>query len=202
MSAVVTPPAYRLFIGGFAEFSALAYGASRKAGWYSHPNGTPKERNHGEMIALMHSELSEAWDGFQRDAQDDHLPNRRNVEVELADYLIRVGDFAGFVELGAGIDAAIYQLGMKSPLSGYALMSTQRVFNTLHKHTSDALEGVRKGTRTMTALAFANAIHLTKYLAPIVNAHDLPGAIEEKMAYNAVRADHKLEVRNAGGKQF
>jgi len=46
-------------------------------------------------IALCHSELSEALEGFRKDLMDDHLPHRKMAEVELADLLIRVFDLAG-----------------------------------------------------------------------------------------------------------
>lgn len=46
-------------------------------------------------IALIHSEVSEALEGYRSDKMDDKLPHRSMVEVELADVLIRVGDLAG-----------------------------------------------------------------------------------------------------------
>jgi len=43
----------------------------------------------------MHSELSEAMEGERKDLMDDKLPHRRMAEVELADTLIRIFDYAG-----------------------------------------------------------------------------------------------------------
>jgi NTP pyrophosphatase (non-canonical NTP hydrolase) len=54
----------------------------------------PKTRNVGEAIALMHSELSEALEGYRKDAMDEHLPQFKSLSVELADCLIRIFDFA------------------------------------------------------------------------------------------------------------
>lgn len=54
----------------------------------------PSTRNVGEAIALMHSELSEALEGYRKNAQDDHLPEFKSLSVELADCLIRIFDFA------------------------------------------------------------------------------------------------------------
>lgn len=65
------------------------------AGWYSDlETGQPIERNFGEVIALMHSELSEALEGWRKNLMDDHLPSRCMTEVELADTIIRILDTA------------------------------------------------------------------------------------------------------------
>lgn len=99
--------------------------------WTNLETGEPLDRNFGEMIALCHSELSEALEGHRKGLMDDKLPHRKMAEVELADCVIRILDIA------AG-------LGM-----------------------------------------------------------DLEGAYQEKMAYNAVRTDHKAENRlKPGGKKY
>jgi hypothetical protein len=56
-------------------------------GWYDKP------REDGTMIALMHSELSEALEGVRKNKQDDHLPMRKAEEVEFADAIIRILDW-------------------------------------------------------------------------------------------------------------
>lgn len=88
-------------------------------------------RNIGEMLCLVHSEVSEAMEGARKGLMDDKLPHRPMLEVELADAVIRIFDMAGGLSL------------------------------------------------------------------------DVAGAIAEKLAYNAQRADHKVEHRKAdGGKAF
>lgn len=56
-------------------------------------------------IALIHSEISEALEGYRVDAIDDKLPNRSAIEVELADAIIRIGDLVGV--LGLDLTGAI-----------------------------------------------------------------------------------------------
>jgi NTP pyrophosphatase (non-canonical NTP hydrolase) len=73
------------------------------AGWYNDPKtGKPIERNIGELLALVHSEISEALEGYRKKLMDDHLPHRRMVEVELADAVIRIADLAGYLDLDLG----------------------------------------------------------------------------------------------------
>lgn len=90
-----------------------------------------KNRNRGEMLMLMVTELAEALEGERKGLMDTHLPHRKMAEVELADCIIRLMDYAG----GFG--------------------------------------------------------------------YDIGGAVVEKLAYNAQRADHKRENRLApGGKKY
>lgn len=99
--------------------------------WVDLETGERLERNEAEMIALQHSELSEALEALRKDLMDDKLPHRKGIEVELADCIIRILDHSA----GMGYDVA--------------------------------------------------------------------GAITEKIKYNRVRADHKIENRKQeGGKKF
>lgn len=99
--------------------------------WVDINTGERLERNKGEQIALIHSELSEALEGVRKGLMDDKLPHRTMEEVEMADTVIRIFDYC----------------------AGHGL--------------------------------------------------DLDGAYQDKMAYNAVREDHKIENRLAdGGKKF
>ena len=112
------------------DYSATCHAANAKW-WQNIETGERINRNKGELLCLIHSEISEAMEGERKDLMDDKLPHRKMAEVELADALIRIFDYA------AGF--------------GY----------------------------------------------------DLQGAFDEKMAFNANRADHKHEARQAsGGKKW
>ncbi|MEE9481913.1 hypothetical protein [Methylobacterium ajmalii] len=79
----------------------------------------------------------------------------------------------------------------------------------VHSETSEAMEGARKGLmddklphRPMIEVEIADGIIRFFDLGGAM-ALDVPGAIAEKMAFNAVRPDHKPEARAAaGGKAF
>ena len=74
-----------------------------KAGWYHDPKtGALRDRNVGEMLMLIVSEISEAMDGHRKGLDDDKLTNRSMIEVELADAVIRICDLAGYLQLDLG----------------------------------------------------------------------------------------------------
>lgn len=53
-------------------------------------------------LCLIHSEVSEAMEGFRKGLADEKLPHRPAIEVELADTIIRIGDLAGRLGLDVG----------------------------------------------------------------------------------------------------
>jgi len=68
------------------------------------PDLVPYFKNYlyGTLIALCHSELSEALEGLRKNLMDTHLQNRKMVEVELADTFIRLCDMTGALNLDLG----------------------------------------------------------------------------------------------------
>ncbi|MEA1904335.1 MAG: hypothetical protein U9M97_00415 [Candidatus Hadarchaeota archaeon] len=65
------------------ELVREAHGIARQKGWWD------DERNDGELIALMHSELSEALEVLRKGEGKEKLAE------ELADCCIRIFDFCG-----------------------------------------------------------------------------------------------------------
>lgn len=62
--------------------------------WWRDPRTQePIQRNRGEMLMLIVSEIAEALEGERKNLMDDKLPNRRMPEVELADAVIRIMDY-------------------------------------------------------------------------------------------------------------
>jgi NTP pyrophosphatase (non-canonical NTP hydrolase) len=99
------------FIRNFKWMQEQVHTTAKAKGWHDSP------RTHGEFIALMHSELSEALEHARvnpQNSKDDKLPNRPGVEVELADCIIRIMDYAewhGFDVGGAIVAKADYNRG-------------------------------------------------------------------------------------------
>lgn len=80
---------------GLIAAQDLAHRTATTSGWYQDPvTGEPVQRNFGEVVALMHSELSEALEAHRKGLTDRHLPHRNGIEVEFADCIIRILDTA------------------------------------------------------------------------------------------------------------
>lgn len=75
---------------GVKHLVEQCHGVAASCGWWDN-----KDRNIGELLCLVHSEISEAMEGARKDLKDDHLPHHDMLTVELADAIIRIADMAG-----------------------------------------------------------------------------------------------------------
>ena len=98
----MTPPE-RIAYDGLRMAQRLAHDTATGAGWYKNPvTGEGVDRNFGEVVALMHSELSEALEADRKGLMDDKLPHRDGREVEFADCILRILDTSAAL----GLDVA------------------------------------------------------------------------------------------------
>jgi NTP pyrophosphatase (non-canonical NTP hydrolase) len=75
------------------DYARICHAANIKW-WQDMTTGAPLERNKGELLCLIHSEISEAMEGERKGLMDDKLPHRKMAEVELVDALIRIFDYS------------------------------------------------------------------------------------------------------------
>lgn len=174
---------------GLTDLAREIHQSNIDAGWWKVADGITQPRNIGELLCLVHSEISEADSG---DLMDDKLPHRKMFEVELGDASIRVLDILGYYS--TDVDAIRYAVAVPTTRDEAILL--------MHRTVSAAMEGFRKGNTERGTRELVKLLGVIHYTA-LREGCDLSGAIAEKRRFNAVRSDHKPENRAAaGGKRF
>lgn len=182
--------------------------ANIESGWW-HPLGDIErkpedklDRNPAELLALIHSEVSEAFEAWAADSFDDKLTHRSGEEVELADTIIRLLDMAA----GFGINF-VQTSNMSSMEEVWENMGDYdyynlAFYNSAHHQISQILEAFRKNKVQLYDVLFSNLLFLIDIYAER-QGFDIEDAIREKLEFNKNREDHKPENRaKAGGKKI
>lgn len=188
-----------VIIGMFPDLNDLAlYVHLINQKWWHDLDGVPLDRDVGEMLMLIVSEVAEAMEGRRKSLMDDKLPHRAMAEVELADTCIRILDTLGSKKFATdGFDVNAYVVLLRD---GHE-----------HHMRNEFMEGTDgKALLMLSRLivyawdTYSHGGSLGRPLARVLYAcellakrwhYDLYGSIDEKNAYNITRADHQLEAR-------
>ncbi len=99
----MTHPIEHRYIAPLNELARDIYQSNVDAGWWTDlETGGPKERNTGELLMLVVSEIAEAMEGHRKGLMDTHLPHWKMMDVELADVIIRIMDICGHYRIPIG----------------------------------------------------------------------------------------------------
>lgn len=165
-----------------AAFFSDVHERNVKAGWWTNiETGEPLKRSVGEMFMLMVTELWEAYEAYLGGDADDKLPQYPGLGVELGDLLIRAADFAGALAAGRIVGPGVTPVNN----AGAAMFHKVGVIAVQY-------ESIRKTPKAVGDPETGEAL-------PAVCVAEM---VDAKLAYNASRADHKIENRlKDGGKK-
>ena len=173
-----------------AELQKEAHAIAKEHGWWD------EERTFGDLIALVHSELSEALEAYREYGDvKQHLdyrwapyghPSLNGVAYELADVVIRVADMAEWYHWD--LDA----VSIPEP-EEWMEFSPAKSFGDwiglCHIHASDALvKAWMPPERFQTPSVSLNLVIRTVQRMAAHYGIDLDAAIEAKMEYNRTRS--------------
>lgn len=178
------------------DYAKKIYEQNKAVGWWDNPN-----RCIFQTLQLVSTEIAEATEGERKDLMDDHLPNRKMGEVELADTLIRLLDLAG--RYGWNYDPHVRAFDECLGNSDLSIAA---------KHFYLNVGLVRLGMNVMVDGKVSSDFTVNHHYSALVSSiiavcecqfYDLRRAVDDKLEYNKNRADHKRENRDKqGGKKF
>lgn len=200
-----------------------------KKWWQDINTGKPIERNRGELLMLMITEVAEAFTGYLHACMDDKLPERPMLEVELADTAIRIFDYAGgfglnlranpkrypfdldsikdLNDLGRKVtevdEKTIFHDGVRAGISASVMESVLPTIETrlllVQGQIASAMEAVRKKLGALESSHLAMAIYEISSFAAGDHEFDIEGALRDKLEFNSKRVDHTHEHRRGDG---
>jgi len=85
-----------LFVNAWNHMQKQVHESCVEKGFWEGGSGN---RNVGEALALIHSEISEGLEGHRKGLMDEHCAGFTSLEVELGDAIIRIMDLAGGLNL-------------------------------------------------------------------------------------------------------
>lgn len=189
--------------------------------WWFNEDGTPTGRLDKTLGMLIVSEVAEAMEGVRKNLDDDHLPQFKMFDVELADTMIRSLDWGignGFEVVDVtgtiGYDSFVKELSSKAnktpadDLYDLVILVTNLITEVAQWKEAVADNRIPEDALTsstylkMVQHSYSMLIHGIQYVAD-KHGVDLETIVDAKIAYNAVRPDHKRENRDKeNGKKF
>ncbi len=179
------------------------FAQNKAAGWWDDMN-----RCIYQTIQLINTEIAEATEGARKDLMDDHLPHRKMEEVELADVLIRTLDLGGrcgwVLNDDYLSDKAVKGAASQISKAGHSAGRQHLGMCSLACMLSDSLTlGDEYECKNPETEGYYTMLCLVVLSYGESCGYDIVAAMNEKIAYNKQRADHKRDNRNKeGGKKF
>lgn len=171
----------------FNELAQKVHADNIKAGWWDKCKN--KRDRFSTARFLVVSELVEAGEGARKDLMDDHLPEHKMFDVELADAAIRLLDMGGAYTPNMDLSETVVR--------GF-IRELNKCKNPLEQLDHIAEVAFMTGVGYMARRTLSAVVALAE-----IHEIDLWVLIDEKRTYNKTRADHQKENRaKKGGKKW